>query len=82
MLWIDKRTWHSVSSGRLLHVWRQATLAAQEGLAMHFASSILTNYMVGQCEMHKLVTKKKSECGNQLKSAPYRSMFKKSLDGS
>lgn len=34
-------TWHSVSSGRLLQVWRQAILAAQDGFERHLANSIL-----------------------------------------
>jgi len=34
-------TWHSVSSGRLLQVWRQAILAAQDGFERHLASSNL-----------------------------------------
>lgn len=38
-----EKTWHSVSSGLLLHVWRQATLAAHDGFAMHLASSTLEN---------------------------------------
>uniref|UniRef100_A0A0A9DA02 Uncharacterized protein n=1 Tax=Arundo donax TaxID=35708 RepID=A0A0A9DA02_ARUDO len=36
--------WHSVSSGRLLHVCKHAMFAAQEGLDMHLASSILHSF--------------------------------------
>nr|AFK45921.1 unknown [Medicago truncatula] len=33
--------WHSVSSGLLLQVWRQAMLAAHDGFARHLANSTL-----------------------------------------